>query len=162
MKRPEPGCLYHKGVKYMLSFAILVPIIWLAAVILLIVLEAVTYQLVAIWFALGAAAALIASLLDLSGTVQIVVFIVVSALSLIASRPLAKKIQRAPKQKTNADRIIGQKARVIQPILPDQKGRVTVDGQDWSAAAQQPQQSFQVGEEVQVVRIEGVTLYVTR
>ena len=51
----------------MANFAILVPILWLVAIVLLIVLEAVTYQLVAIWFALGAAAALIASLLDASG-----------------------------------------------------------------------------------------------
>ena len=83
----------------MANFAILVPILWLVAIVLLIVLEAVTYQLVAIWFALGAAAALIASLLDASGTVQIVVFVAVSVISLIASRPLAKKIQAAPKEK---------------------------------------------------------------
>ena len=72
---------------FMLSAA---PILWLILVILLIVLEVATYQLVAIWFALGAAAALIVSLFELSGTVQIVVFIAVSALSLMASRPLVK------------------------------------------------------------------------
>ena len=54
---------------FMLSAA---PILWLILVILLIVLEVATYQLVAIWFALGAAAALIVSLFELSGTVQIV------------------------------------------------------------------------------------------
>ena len=66
---------------FMLSTA---PILWLILVILLIVLEVATYQLVAIWFALGAAAALIVSLFELSGTVQIVVFIAVSALRLMA------------------------------------------------------------------------------
>ena len=100
---------------FMLSAA---PILWLILVILLIVLEVATYQLVAIWFALGAAAALIVSLFELSGTVQIVVFIAVSALSLMASRPLVKKLQSAPKQKTNADRIVGQTAKVIHPITP--------------------------------------------
>ena len=50
---------------FMLSAA---PILWLILVILLIVLEVATYQLVAIWFALGAAAALIVSLFELSGT----------------------------------------------------------------------------------------------
>lgn len=83
-----------------------------------------------------AAAALIVSLFELSGTVQIVVFIAVSALSLMASRPLVKKLQSAPKQKTNADRIVGQTAKVIHPITPDQKGRVMVDNLDWAAAAQ--------------------------
>ena len=46
---------------FMLSAA---PILWLILVILLIVLEVATYQLVAIWFALGAAAALIVSLFE--------------------------------------------------------------------------------------------------
>ena len=121
---------------FMISAA---PILWLILVILLIVLEVATYQLVAIWFALGAAAALIVSLFELSGTVQ-----------------------SAPKQKTNADRIVGQTAKVIHPITPDQKGRVMVDNLDWAAAAQNRGESFEVGEEVSIVRIEGVTVYVQK
>ena len=97
----------------LMSFA---PILWLVLVIGLVVLEAVTYQLVSIWLALGAAVALIASLFHVSGTVQIVIFIVVSAICLIASRPLVKKVRSAPKTKTNSDRIIGQTAQVLQPI----------------------------------------------
>ena len=142
-----------------MSFA---PIIWLALVIVLIVVEVATYQLVAVWFALGAAVSLIVSLFNLSTTVQIVVFVIVSLIALILSRPLVKKLQSAPKEKTNADRIIGQTARVLQPITPDQKGRVRVDGQDWSAAAQNKGESFAVGEDVTIVRIEGVTVYVQR
>ena len=92
----------------------------------------------------------------------IVVFVIVSLIALILSRPLVKKLQSAPKEKTNADRIIGQTARVLQPITPDQKGRVRVDGQDWSAAAQNKGESFAVGEDVTIVRIEGVTVYVQR
>ena len=90
------------------------------------------------------------------------VFIAVSALSLMASRPLVKKLQSAPKQKTNADRIVGQTAKVIHPITPDQKGRVMVDNLDWAAAAQNRGESFEVGEEVSIVRIEGVTVYVQK
>ena len=108
----------------MMSFA---PIIWLILVILLIVVEVATYQLVAVWFALGAAVALIVSLFDLSTTVQILVFVIVSLIALVLSRPMVKKLQSAPKEKTNADRIIGQTAKVLQPITPDQKGRVQVD-----------------------------------
>ena len=66
----------------LMSFA---PILWLVLVIGLVVLEAVTYQLVSIWLALGAAVALIASLFHVSGTVQIVIFIVVSAKVFVAS-----------------------------------------------------------------------------
>lgn len=143
----------------MMSFA---PIVWLALIIVLIVVEVATYQLVAVWFALGAAVALIVSLFNLSTTVQIMVFVIVSLIALILSRPLVKKLQSSPKEKTNADRIIGQTARVLQPITLDQKGRVQVDGQDWSAAAQNKGESFAAGEDVTIVRIEGVTVYVQR
>ena len=144
---------------FLVSYA---PIAWLIAVIALIVLEVLTYQLVAVWFALGAVAALIASLFDLSGTVQIVVFIIVSAVSLIASRPLVKKGQSAPKEKTNADRIIGKTAKVLSPIDSEQRGRVHADGLDWSAAAQNAGERFEPGEEVEIVRIEGVTVFVQK
>jgi len=132
------------------------PIIWLILIVVLIVAEVATYQLVAVWFALGA----VASLLGASGTVQLITFVVVSLLSLIASRPLVKKIQSAPKEKTNADRIIGQTAVVIHPISSEQRGRVEIEGQDWSAAAVNKEESFATGQKVQIVRIEGVTVYV--
>ena len=112
------------------------------------------------WFALGAVASLLVSLMGASGTVQLITFVVVSLLSLIASRPLVKKIQSAPKEKTNADRIIGQTAVVIHPISPEQRGRVEIEGQDWSAAAVNKEESFTTGQKVQIVRIEGVTVYV--
>ncbi len=90
------------------------------------------------------------------------IFVIVSLVSLIASRPLVKKIQSAPKEKTNADRVIGQIAKVIQPVRADNRGRIRVDGLDWSAAVQNKEDSFEIGEEAQVVRIEGVTAYIQR
>ena len=127
------------------------PIIWLILIVVLIVAEVATYQLVAVWFALGAVASLLASLMGASGTVQLITFVVVSLLSLI---------QSAPKEKTNADRIIGQTAVVIHPISSEQRGRVEIEGQDWSAAAVNKEESFATGQKVQIVRIEGVTVYV--
>ena len=106
------------------------PIIWLILIVVLIVAEVATYQLVAVWFALGAVASLLASLMG------------------------------APKEKTNADRIIGQTAVVIHPISSEQRGRVEIEGQDWSAAAVNKEESFATGQKVQIVRIEGVTVYV--
>ncbi len=120
------------------------PIIWLILIVVLIVAEVATYQLVAVWFALGAVASLLVSLMGASGTVQLITFVVVSLLSLIASRPLVKKIQSAPKEKTNADRIIGQTAVVIHPISPEQregwrsKGRTGRQRQSTRKRALQP------------------------
>ena len=112
------------------------PILWLIVTVGLVILEASTYQLVAIWFAIGGLFALIASVLALGGFQgQLAVFTIVSLAALIGTRPFIKKLLTVKKTPTNADRIIGQQALVLQAISPLKKGRVRVSGLDWSASA---------------------------
>ena len=81
-------------------------LIWLAAMIVLLIVEGIAPGLVSIWFAFGAFAAMIASLLHASLTVQLICFVVVSFASLCLTRPLVKKYVNAKVQPTNADAII--------------------------------------------------------
>ncbi len=142
-------------------FNTLAPICWLIAVIVFTVAEVVSYQLIAIWFALGAVVSLIVSLFGASTSVQLVVFTVVSALALALTRPIVKKVMKTKPARTNADQVIGAQGVVVQPIGPMQKGRVFANGLDWSARAQDGQ-PLQEGEKVTVLAIEGVTLVVQR
>ena len=64
--------------------------IWLGAIVLCGVVEALTAGLVSIWFVAGAAAALAATLLGAGTGVQLVVFVVVSAAALVLTRPLVR------------------------------------------------------------------------
>lgn len=137
-------------------------LIWFILMVVFVVLEVGTYQLVSVWFALGAIASLLVSLFHTSPIVQFVVFVVVSGVALVASRPLCKKLQSAPKEKTNADRVIGQTAKVISPVAFHVKGRVELEGLTWAAEAQQEGDSFSPGDYVVVKRIEGVTVYVEK
>ena len=68
-----------------------VPFLWLAAVVGFLLLEASTFSMTSVWFAVGAAAALLTCLFTGSFRVQALVFIVVSALCLLMFRPLAAK-----------------------------------------------------------------------
>lgn len=109
-------------------------IIWAAIIILFAVLEIVTAQLISIWFVLGAVGALIAAFCGANTTIQIVVFIAVTVITLIATRPIVKKHLNTKVQSTNADRCIGKTAVVIEQIdnlLPS--GQVKVDGAVWTA-----------------------------
>ena len=108
---------------------------WLAVTVLLVVLEASTATLVCIWFALGAAAALLISLLADGWLVQALVFVLVSALALVSTRPLVHRLRAQRTAPTNADRNIGRTATVLQPIAPGKPGRVRLDGVDWTARA---------------------------
>ncbi len=136
------------------------PILWLALTVLLVVLEASTYQLVAIWFALGSLAALLAATAGLWGfTGQLTLFVVVSIGALIGTRPFVKKVLKTKKVPTNADRVIGKTGIVLQEISPLKKGRIRAEGLDWSAISAQ---EIPVGTAVVIESMEGVTVYVRK
>lgn len=109
--------------------------LWLAAAIILAIVEANTVQLVSIWFAVGALAAMVPAIIGMSFTVQFAVFTVVSILVLAITRPFVKKKLAVQKTETNSRALIGKVAKVVQPIdnLLSQ-GRVIVEDMDWSAA----------------------------
>ena len=135
--------------------------IWLGAVVAFGVLEAATAALVSIWFVGGAAVALLASFLGAALWLQMVLFLVVSAAALAATRPLARKM-RTEAVPTNLDRVIGAAARVTEEIDNDAgTGAVYVEGKTWSARSADGS-VIPIGTQVTVRRMEGVKLFVTR
>ena len=91
-------------------------VIWIAAIVVFGIVEAVTVGLVSIWFVLGAVAGLLAAVLGAALWVQIVLFFVVSIAALAATRPLVQRMLRRDETPTNADRVLGQTARVTETI----------------------------------------------
>ncbi|MDD6526903.1 MAG: NfeD family protein, partial [Oscillospiraceae bacterium] len=84
--------------------------VWIALAVIFGVVEAATAQIVTIWFAVGSVGALIANVVGAGTTIQLVVFVAVSILTLIIARPYLKKFTRTEMQRTNADRCIGETA----------------------------------------------------
>ena len=135
-------------------------IFWIVLLVVLVIVEAATAQLVTIWFAAGAAAALIAERCHAPEWLQWIVFIAVSVIALIATRPLVRKATKANRQPTNADRCIGQTAVVIEEINNiEGKGQVQVNGIPWTARSLDGT-VFKRDELVTVERIDGVKLIV--
>ncbi len=132
-------------------------ILWLMLLIALVAFEAVTVNLVSIWFAVGAASALVTSAFTESGKVQFIVFVVVSTAMLLLTRPLAKRYAREHTVPTNADRNVGRKGQVLAEITPDVPGRVRLDGVDWMARSEQP---IPEGMLCEVVSVESASLIV--
>ena len=95
-----------------------VPFLWLAAVVGFLLLEASTFSMTSVWFAVGAAAALLTCLFTDSFRAQALVFIVVSILCLLAFRPLAAKL-RQKITPTNGDRNLGREATVLTTVTAD-------------------------------------------
>lgn len=135
---------------------------WIVLLVVLVVFEAATPQLVTIWFAFGSLVALITNLLGGAVWLQFTLFVAVSLLSLVLTRPIVKKYTQKKKvMPTNADRVIGQSAVVVEEIDNKiAKGLVTVGGVQWTARSHDEALIIPKYSEVTVDRIEGVKLIV--
>ena len=136
--------------------------IWLAAFVLFAAVEFVTSMaLISIWFAVGSLAALILSAFDVPLWIQLLVFILVSAILLICTRPIAKKLNKNNID-TNLEINIGKTAKVIEDINNSKAtGRVRLKGVDWSAVSETGE-LIEKDSHVTVTRIEGSKLYVKK
>ena len=136
-------------------------LIWLAAMIVLLIVEGAVPGLVSIWFALGALAAMIASFFDAPFWLQLVWFVVVSLLSLCLTRPIVKKYVNAKVQPTNADALIGKDCIVTETINNIAgEGAVKISGQVWTARSADDAVPIEQGQVVKVKEIQGVKLIV--
>ena len=136
--------------------------IWLIVFVILVTIEIITMGLTTIWFAGGALVASLAAAVHAPLWVQIVLFLVVSALLLFFTRPGAVKYLNKDRVRTNVESLIGQQAIVISEIDNLQGiGQVTVDGQEWSARSTENETTIPVGTVVVIERVSGVKLIVT-
>lgn len=145
------------------SGGINMPLLWLIALVVFLIVEAIVPGLVSIWFAVGALAALLAALFHAPFWLQVVWFLVVSVAALALTRPLARKYVNARTTPTNADRILGKECVVREAISNlEGTGAVAVDGKVWTARLAQDDETAAPGEVVIVRRIEGVKLIVEK
>lgn len=136
-------------------------IIWAVLIVFFTLVEAFTLGLTSIWFAVGSLAALIASALGFNLIVQFIAFIVVAIILLVYTRPLARKIFKVGQNKTNVDALIGKTGVVTMSNVNSDLGQAKLNGQVWTFKGQDHDR-YEVGEEVEVIAIEGVKLIVKK
>lgn len=134
---------------------------WLIILAVLLVIEIITLGLATIWFAAGAVVAYVASLLGAPLLLQIAYFFVVSFVLLFFTRPLALRYFNKERAKTNINSIIGMEGLVTEAIDNlNQKGRVSMDGKEWTARSENDQ-LIEKGTRVRALSVSGVKLIVT-
>ena len=137
------------------------PYVWIAVMIIMAVFEGVTTQLVSVWFVCGALGAAIVSFFVPVFAVQFAVFVGVSLILLLVTKPLVKKAREVKTEPTNADRNIGKIAVVTQEINNTAgTGQVKLGGNTWTARTVNDE-IIPEGAEVTVREISGVKLMVT-
>lgn len=135
-------------------------IFWGVIFVAALIAEIASMQLVSIWFAVGAAGAFIAAMLNLGFAAQLAIFVLVSVILLLVTRPMlaALRVKRQPR--TNADLNVGETAVVIEAVNPALgTGRARLGGVDWMAVSETgsiiPAETI-----VMITRVEGAKLYV--
>jgi len=146
---------------FLVSAEQFMPYVWIAFIVITAIIEVLTIDLVTLWFTVGAVGGLIASLCGAEIWLQFVIFIVISAACVIATRPLAKKIQKNEIIRTNSDKNIGKIAIVTKAFGDDEIGEVRIEERYWRAVSSDAS-NFEVDEKVQVDAISGTKVIVSK
>ena len=133
--------------------------IWVAIIIVAIVVELLTDQLVSVWFV---PAGIVATVLDFFGAGivwQTLLFLVVAISGIVLAKTVFFNGRATASTKTNIDAIIGERCVVTERIDNYAGcGQARVNGQIWSARGAYDDDAFEVGEVLNIVAIEGVKL----
>ncbi|MFE5191773.1 NfeD family protein [Streptomyces sp. NPDC056628] len=111
--------------------------------------------------AVGAvAAALVAGFFGGDAVAQVVAFVVVSTALIAVVRPIANRHRaQRPQLATGIEALKGKQAVVLERVDAS-GGRIKLAGEVWSARALDTGRTYEVGQEVDVVDIEGATAIV--
>lgn len=136
-------------------------IIWLGIFVLAIVIEALTADLVTIWFAIGGVIALIISFIPgVQWWIEIIVFMVISVATLLCLRPIATKLLKRNIVSSNVDEMIHKKGKMIKGCDEINHGEVKINGVVWTAISSDEHQAIKEGTLVEVLAVDGNKLVV--
>ena len=136
--------------------------VWIIILVLTVIFEILTTDLTSMWFSLGAFVALLLNLFvqDNLWWLQIIIFAVVTTVSIIFFKPVLKKKLFNQKAKTNIDALINKTVMVVEPIALNSPGTIKTEGIEWTAISEGD--SFEPGDLVEIVSISGNTFTVRK
>lgn len=137
--------------------------IWLAVFVASIIVEALTTELVSIWFTVGSLVAIVLACfpVQIPFWVSIVVFFVISGLCFAVIRPLAARYLKRGIIKSNVDEMVGKKGLVIKDIKELTSGEVKINDVIWTGVSYNDE-SIEKDSVVEVISIKGNKLIVKK
>jgi membrane protein implicated in regulation of membrane protease activity len=133
---------------------------WIICAVIFAVLEGIISGLLTIWFTIGGGAAAVAAAVGAPIPAQIVCFFVVSVILLIFTRPILVKKLKVGREKNYTEQLEDKPGLVVEEIKPYHSGQVKVRGILWTAVGETDTFAAKKGEQVKIVRVEGVKLIV--
>ena len=151
----------HRAVRIWESADVDAWVLWLIASGLFTAGELASGDLFLLMLAGGAVGGMSVALLGGPVLLQLVGFIVVSALLLVLVRPLAKRhlTEGTPEQLDGVAAVIGRTAKVTQAV-DGRGGRIRLGADEWTARSQYGSERFPVGATVRILQVDGATAVV--
>lgn len=138
-------------------------IFWAAAFVFFLVFEAITFQLVSVWMAIGSLVSLVVAVIakDSPFWLQLLIFLIVSVITLCATRPAVRKlVQKKPE--TNAQLDVGRVVVITETVNNElSQGRAKLNGSYWAVISENGE-IIEEGSTAKVVRLDGTKLYVEK
>ncbi len=136
-------------------------IIWLSIFVVALIVEAASAEIVSVWFALGSIIALVLSFIPgVEWWIQLIVFLVVSAATLLCLRPFISKLMKRNIINSNVDEIIHKKGKMVKGCDELNHGEVKINGVVWTAISSDEHQAISEGALVEVLAVDGNKLVV--
>ena len=135
--------------------------VWLAVVVISAVVEFATMDLTSIWFTAGAIIPFILSAINgIHWAIQVSLFVVLTVLSIIFLRPIAKKcLLKNANSKTNINALIGKQCKMITGCDFENMGSVKINGVVWSAISEDGK-PIAKDDIVEIIKVDGNKLVV--
>lgn len=135
--------------------------IWLAIFVVTFIIEALTVDLISIWFSAAALLCLVLSFIPgIPFWAEIIVFFVASIAMIFGLKPIAAKHLQRKVTKSNIDEIVGKKGIIIKEVTPLHYGEIKINDIIWSALAEDEEASIAENTSVEVVAVKGNKLIV--
>lgn len=139
-------------------------IFWTILGILLIVAEVFTAGFVLLWFGVAALAAAFAAIVGTGFAFQFLIFVIVSVVLTALSRTIfVKYFTHREELKSGIDSLPGQIGTVVSASKGAMNdGEVRVFGSVWRAFPAEGEEALKEGERVEIVRVQGASVFVRK
>ena len=129
--------------------------IWLAVIVVTVVIEGITLDMVSIWFTAGAIIPLIlAAVGGVGWEIQLIIFIVLSTVLILTLRKVTIRLLFKNGAKEQVNTLIGMQTKMIEDATEDTMGKIKINDVVWSAKSENDE-IIKKGELVEIIRVSG-------
>ena len=129
--------------------------IWLGITVLALVVEALTNELITIWFAVGGLVSIILSAFGVQWYISTPIFLAISFALVLSLRKISLKLLNKNNERINADAVFGKEFMLLSGISLNKAGTIKVNDVVWNVATENQQDVVPEGTLVEILYLKG-------